>query len=389
MHKLVTRLCSLTIMIAMAGYSSSHAQDQFRDRPTNGSRKSPPPNAPPLFQTEKRALPVSTTNPDVAQVLKFFQQMTRNDGVLVGQNMGHANGDVTKEYYKFVEGLHRKTDRWPALLGSDYGYDDIPPFLNSTNRFLEKHAEAGGIVTISMHPKNPWQNSEVGDREIGNFRELLTEGSRPNKNYRRQLDKVAKGLARLRDNNVVVLWRPFHEMNGGWFWWCPEQNGDWPSRNEFKALWMDMFRYFTKVKQLDNLLWVYSAAVQKGTSERSAIEYYPGDKYVDIVGLDWYMDDIDELDSFQSYSQLVSLNKPLGLTEFGPLSKRNGRFDCNKLGEALKKYPEIRFFLFWHSWSDNDVAIVDQKNGPQLMDAPGMMTRDELIEQMKRQVGSL
>ena len=392
MHKLVTRLCSLTIMIAMAGCSSSHAQDQFRDRPTKASKKSPPPNAPPLFsvQPENRALPVSTTNPDVTHVLEFFQQMTRNDGVLVGQNMGHANGDVTKEYYKFVGGLHRKTDRWPALLGADYGYDDIPPFLNSTNRFLEKHAEAGGIVTVSMHPKNPWQNSEVGDREIGNFRELLTEGSRPNKNYRRQLDSVAKGLARLRDNNIVVLWRPFHEMNGGWFWWCPEQNGDWPTRNEFKALWMDMFRYFTKVKQLDNLLWVYSAAVQKGTSERSAIEYYPGDKYVDIVGLDWYMDDIDELDSFQSYSQLVSLNKPLGLTEFGPLSKRNGQFDCNKLNEALEKYPEIRFFLFWHSWDDSDVAIVDQKNGPQIMGAPGMVTRDELVKQMNKvQAGSL
>ncbi len=378
MNQLVAGLCSLTVAIAVVGCSSSHAQDQaLPGRPSAAVSGKP-----------ASALPVSTTNPNVAEVLRFFQQMTRRDGVLVGQNIGHGNGSVTKDYYSYVDALHRKTGKWPAMLGIDYGYDDIPAFLNSANRALEKHAAAGGIVTVSMHPKNPWQNSEVGDREIGNFRELLTPGSRPNKNYRRQLDKVAKGLARLRDNNIVVLWRPFHEMNGGWFWWCPEKNGEWPSRNEFKALWMDMFRYFTKEKQLDNLLWVYSAAVQKGTSERSAIEYYPGDKYVDIVGLDWYMDDVDELDSFQSYSQLLNLNKPMGLTEFGPLSKRNGQFDCNKLIKSLEMYPEIRFFLFWHSWPGSKVALVDQKNGPQMIEAPGMVTREELVRQMSRNAES-
>ena len=322
--------------------------------------------------------PVASSKANVAEVLNFFYGLENSKGVLSGQNIGHGNADVTGGYYQFFDSLHQKTGAWPALLGVDYGYDDIPPFLNSANRIVSKHATEGGLVTISMHPKNPWQNSEVGDREIGTFRELLTPGSRPNKNYRRQLDKVAKGLARLRDENVVVLWRPFHEMNGGWFWWCPNQNGDWPSPNLFKALWIDLFRYFTVEKRLDNLIWVYSAAVQKGDSEKSAIEYYPGDKYVDLVGLDWYMDDVDELDSYESYSQLVELGKPMGLTEFGPLSERNGSFDCVQLITALEKYPRLKFFLFWHSWPGSDVAIIDQSNGPKIMSNPRIITRDEL-----------
>ena len=322
--------------------------------------------------------PVASQRPEVADTLRFLYELESKEVVLSGQNLGHGNDNVTGAYYKYAHRLHEKSGHWPALFGVDYGYDDIPPFLNSANRILEKHFTHGGLVTVSMHPKNPWQNSEVGDREIGTYRELLTPGTRPNRNYRRQLDHVAKGLARLRDNRVVVLWRPFHEMNGGWFWWCPNQNGEWPSPNLFRALWIDLFRYFTVEKKLDNLIWVYAPAVQKGDGEKSAIEYYPGDKYVDVVGLDWYMDEVHELDRHGSYSQLAQLGKPMGLTEFGPLTHRDGKFDGRQLLRALEQYPQLTFFLCWHSWPGNQVALVDLKNGAEVMAHPRVLAREAL-----------
>src|SRR5690349_8829219 len=98
----------------------------------------------------------------------------------------------------------------------------------------------------------------------------------------KELDRVAEGLEQLKKAGVVVLWRPFHEMNGDWFWW----NGKDP--DTFIKLWRQMFDYFTTTKQLDNLLWVYSPNHGKKTTD-----YYPGDRYVDIVGLDAYTDFVD------------------------------------------------------------------------------------------------
>ncbi len=224
-----------------------------------------------------------------------------------------------------------------------------------------------------MHPANPWTQAGVNDTRVGSMAELLTtdsavlKGSAVNKRWRQELDYVASGLAELRDAKTVVLWRPFHEMNGGWFWWCPEHQGRWLPPEDFIALWRDMFRYFTDVKGLDNLLWVYSAAVQTDKQQPSATYYYPGDDYVDIVGLDWYLNkDVAELDQFGSYSQLVGLNKPFGLTEFGPGEQRDGSFDNGLLLEVFRRYPATRFCLAWHSWPQNKIALIDQQRAARI-----------------------
>lgn len=90
----------------------------------------------------------------------------------------------------------------------------------------------------------------------------------------RELDDIAAGLQQLRDAGVVVLWRPFHEMNGGWFWWGAKKP------DVFMQLWRQMFDYFTVQKKLNNLLWVYAA----NTGGRTTA-FYPGDGYVDLVGV--------------------------------------------------------------------------------------------------------
>ncbi len=52
-------------------------------------------------------------------------------------------------------------------------------------------------------------------------------------------------------------------------------------------MWIDLFNYMTTIKNLHNILWIYSP--DQGPPNHAL--YYPGDDYVDIVALDVYVDD--------------------------------------------------------------------------------------------------
>ena len=75
-----------------------------------------------------------------------------------------------------------------------------------------------------------------------------------------ELDQLAAGLEELKEAGVVVIWRPFHEMNGDWFWWGAKPPA------EFVKVWRHMFDYFTNTKQLDNLLWAYGPNHRENTA---------------------------------------------------------------------------------------------------------------------------
>jgi mannan endo-1,4-beta-mannosidase len=325
------------------------------------------------------AEPVAATSPRAAATLAMLTHLSQDStpGTLCGQNLGHANEDPEGGYRLFVERLFRESGKWPAVLGADYGFNQIPSNLERTNRILIDYFQAGGLVMVSMHPPNPWHNTECRDLRCGAVHELWQPGTPACQRWRQTLARAADGLAQLRDAGVIVLWRPLHEMNGGWFWWGFQERGKWMPRDDFVQLWQGMFRYLTEERQLDNLLWVYAPAVQTSSELKPVLHYYPGDQFVDIVGLDWYSDKLTELDSHGSYQQLRSLHKPLGLTEFGPERQRDGSFDNLTLVSALQsRYPGIGFFMFWHSWPAARIAIVDQRRARALMRHPYVLSRD-------------
>lgn len=350
-----TALRTLAIFFVLASTAAGH----------------PPATAPSLQ-------PVASQKARVKQTLNLLAAPTKTAGHLSGQNVGHSNLEAEAKYQKYVRNFGSRIDHTPAIVSIDYGWDEIPQSLRSTNRLLIEHARAGGLVTISMHPPNPWHNSDSHDTKIGAMAELLQPGTPAHRRWRADLDRIARGLAELRDADVVVLWRPLHEMNGGWFWWCPEQDGVWLKPAEYRALWRDMFYYFTREKQLDNLLWVYSAAVQKGDEQKPAIYYYPGDAYVDVVGLSWYLNDIQEIDLHGSYSQLAALGKPMGLNECGPSEQQDGSFDCTRLLTAFREHDRLRFFVFWHSWPDAEMAFADIPSATELLAHPRIISRENL-----------
>jgi mannan endo-1,4-beta-mannosidase len=119
------------------------------------------------------------------------------------------------------------TGHTPAILGCDYANGaafNTPPQKDidyTCNEYLKDHSNKHGIVTIDTHFPNPVSpnGGDLKNRSNLTFTDLLKPETETGQRWRSYLDIVAEGLDDLQKANVTVLYRPFHEMNGGWFWW--------------------------------------------------------------------------------------------------------------------------------------------------------------------------
>jgi mannan endo-1,4-beta-mannosidase len=93
---------------------------------------------------------------------------------------------------------------------------------------------------------------------------------------------VAEGLQQLKDAGVVVLWRPFHEMNGDWFWWGKKTGDD-----GYKKLYRMLYDRLVNFHHLNNLIWVYNCNELNDNVDPYE-KYYPGNDVVDILATDVY-----------------------------------------------------------------------------------------------------
>ena len=331
-------------------------------------------------------------SPNAVKVLRYLCRLPRKEDtrVLSGQNLGCANLDVAQGYATYFGKLEELTGKLPALVGVDYGSEDmVPAKISETNKILIRHWNQGGLVTISMSPRNPWTGGGLRDLSLGNatYGDAVKNGTDANKRLRVCLDIVAAGLSELRDAGVVVLWRPFHEMNGDFFWWSAGHDGGRATSDDFRALWKYLFDYFTTTHRLNNLLWVYAPNAPVNSAIKPVTYYYPGDAYVDVVGLDYYANTLDALNAGGGYDALLSLGKPCGLTEVGPAfwwkAHPSGTFDNTLIIRDIRsKYPGIVFFLYWHGWSsllmDVKMGIVENRNAAGLLNDPWVITLDEV-----------
>jgi mannan endo-1,4-beta-mannosidase len=297
-------------------------------------------------------------------ILEYFQSLEgrTNKCVLSGQFSNFGQGADLR----LVTEIHDQTGHWPAILGVDYaGRGGITH--GAPNQAAIEYWKQGGLVTISTHLYNPARtNANGGLRDKGvELDTLLDTRSETQVRWLHELDQVAGGLQQLKDAGVVVLWRPFHEMNGDWFWW----NGKDPAT--FIKLWRQMFDYFTKTKGLDNLLWVYAPNHGNKTTA-----YYPGDRYVDLVGLDAYTDFVDT-NHIKGYAQMAQIKKPFGFTEFGPHGPSNppGDYDYLRFIQGVQKdFPRTVFFMSWNDkWS-----LARNTNTTELLNHPWIVNREDL-----------
>ena len=118
--------------------------------------------------------------------------------------------------------------------------------------------------------------------------------------YLKRLDRIAAFMHDLKGSKgeaVPVIFRPFHEQHGGWFWWgskvCTEK--------EFKQLWRFTVDYLRNEKKVHNMILCYSP--NSFNKPKEYMRTYPGDDYVDIFGLD----DYDTVKSQGKYDQAIRM----------------------------------------------------------------------------------
>lgn len=295
-----------------------------------------------LSITSRAALNLPPADPQLNErgraILAYFQQLQANPDLrlISGQFCGFGPGARLEP----AEKIFQTTGRWPAMISVDYT-DFKRNWLDTrtTNQLILDYWRAGGLVGASVHLNNPAKAEGGGLRDKGlKLADLLVTGTPVHQRWLHQLDDLAAGLAELQAAGVVVLWRPFHEMNGGWFWWGAQEPAD------LIAVWRQMFDYFTHTKGLHNLIWVWGP----NHGERT-VEYYPGDGYADLIGLDAYTDLIDPA-HIKGYPALAAINKPFGFTEFGPHGAQNppGDYDYRRFTTGVTgSFPRTRFFLSW------------------------------------------
>lgn len=335
-------------------YSESNAVDTFKSSPM--ATKVIPQNL-------VRRGPVDVEAYEgVKKLLNYFYDLsleTRENKFIVGQHVGSASNITYTTSDPFVGEkkdfgeLTKLTRKTPAIMGLDYGWEEMnPEKIQKANSLLIEHSKKGGLVEVDFHPTNPWTKHGLRDFGTGTstYDDLFTEGTIANIEWNRELDAVAGGLSQLQDKEITVLFRPLHEVNGDWFWWSYDTSGRVTSQ-EYQKLWKYVFSYMTEKKGLHNLLWIFSPNASLGNPLiKSPVDYYPGDAYVDIVGLDFYLNDFSVLNVNNDYEAMVALGKPFGLAEVGPPVKTHW-FDNRVLADAINsKYPNIVFTMHWNGW---------------------------------------
>lgn len=234
---------------------------------------------------------------------------------------------------------------------------------------LMKDANAhNSIVTLSDHMNNFTSGGGYGDMTptVAN----IMPGGKDNAKFLAHLDiiaEVANAAKDINGNKIPIIFRPFHENSGMWFWWGVTNT----TKDEFVNLWRYTVEYLRDDKGVDNFLYAYSPNGHF-SGESNYLSRYPGDAYVDIIGFDVYQDNpsYDSKwmqqtlnDARIAVSIANSKNKVAAITEAGP--RYNGSdglaVDNNTiknwymlLHDTLMTDPEAKQIAYMMTWRNQD-----------------------------------
>ncbi|MBB4660373.1 glycosyl hydrolase [Parvularcula dongshanensis] len=204
----------------------------------------------------------------------------------------------------------------PAVLGLELMFaKEYPPYEDVFVEHAVRHGERGGLVNVVWHQRNPLHICPRGEfytcsqtpMSEAELAKVLTEGTEEYRLWREDVAAAAKTLRRLIDEDVLVFWRPYHEMNGGWFWWG--QKASYPQ------LWDALYDALDEEGVAEDMIWVWSA--NRATPD--AENYFPERHMPDVVGSDVYENDNDSHEYYGAAENIRPLAEgaPYALTEVG------------------------------------------------------------------------
>ena len=198
--------------------------------------------------------------------------------------------------------IKKTTGNDPALLGSDFMFitdKDNPSnnwFVGQENKIIQdtKDAYSKGMINIfCWHLREPnnensfYAEDMTDEQKSTAFRSIMPGGAKHDW-YKTKLDKVALVVSNLKDSNnklIPIIFRPFHEFDGNWFWW----GANYCSPEEYKTVYRFTVDYLKNTKNVHNILYSFSPD-NTYTSSAGYLSRYPGDEYVDVLGMDNYGD---------------------------------------------------------------------------------------------------
>ena len=285
------------------------------------------------------------------------------DRILFGHQDAVAYGVKWRQWHKWRSDVDDVCGKFPAVYGWDLSKLGKQPFNIDTvdfrqmQQWMKEVYRQGGINTISWHFDNfltGGDSWDVGDNVVA----AILPGGEAHLAYRAKLDKFAEFVKGLRvgfifKKDIPLIIRPFHEHTGNWFWWGINHT----SPEEYHQLWRFTVEYLRDEKDMHNLLWAYSPDIF--SSEEHYLEGYPGDDYVDILGLDDYHDlgpDGNPEDLVKRLRTVVELAEKKGkvaaLTETGSDMVPEEDWWTNHLLKYIKKDPvasRIAWVLVWRN----------------------------------------
>lgn len=281
------------------------------------------------------------------------------DDVCYGHEWSRLDGDTT-----YRSCIHDMTGRYPDLIGFDLGGIELGaernldsvPFAFMRQEII-RQCGAHRQVTLSWHPRNPLTGGSAWDTTPC-FPMALTEQEAVYDTLVSYIRRVAVFLSTLPQEPSLIIFRPWHENSGNWFWWGRQAC----SADQYQRLW-HLTRALLDEYELD-LQWAYSPdrlTLYEDTEEGALREieaFYPGDEYVDIIGTDCYHfggEEGTEDYLHRAHRQLGAAatlahkhNKRLAFTETGNEALRCPHWYTRVLLPLCHQYP-IEYVLVWRN----------------------------------------
>lgn len=276
---------------------------------------------------------------------------------------GHQDDLAYGVGWKYQEGrsdVKETAGDYPAVYGWDIGkiehgaannIDGVP--FDKMRGYIKQAYERGAVITISWHFDNPLTGGSSWDTTRNTVKAILPEGDK-HELYKQWLDKAANFLLSLKGPKgeyIPVLFRPFHELTGRWFWWG--SNTTTPA--EMKEIWQFTTNYLRKTKKIDHLIMVYNTNDFK--TREDFLRSYPGDDYVDVLSFDTYQFDLKKKENFikeiKRQSEIVTKlasekNKLAAFAETGFENVPDPNWWTATLWPAIKDYP-LSYVLVWRN----------------------------------------
>ncbi len=250
------------------------------------------------------------------------------------------------------DSVRSRTNRLPVVWGSDFL---AARFRQDVVDEAIRHHERGHVITLMYHIIRPMGHDSLGfslgvkkrvsDKE---WERIITPGTIENDCLISKIDRPVPFLQQLQAKRIPILWRPFHEMNGMWFWY-----GDRPGPSGIQLLWRIMYERYTEKYKLNNLLWVWNANGPRDWKDDEAYDYhlfYPGHDYVDVLATDIYKGDYKQ----SHHDDLLALaeGRPIAIGECGQLPDPS----------IFESQAEWVWFMTWAEWiwRENTVEAVKE-----------------------------